>query len=143
MSLRMNNEHLRAIREHGEATFPHECCGLLIGHYAADSKTVVAVQPLENEREDSRHNRFLITPETMLRADRAARARELDVVGFYHSHPDAAAVPSEYDREHAWPTYSYVIVSVLEGKAAELRSWTLDDDRAHFDPETLDVTEAR
>lgn len=142
MILRVRPTDLQAIRRHGEAAFPHECCGLLLGTYNPNQKVVHEIQPLENEREDSRHNRFLITPETILRSDRTARARGLDVVGFYHSHPNAPAVPSEFDREHAWPTYSYIIVSISDGTAAELLSWTLEDDRSRFGPETLEVTEA-
>lgn len=142
MSLRIRPADLTTIRRHGEATYPEECCGLLLGTHTTEWNVVAEVRPLDNERDDSRHNRFLITPETMLKADRAARERGLDVVGFYHSHPDATAVPSEFDREHAWPTYSYIIVSVREGAAVELKSWTLADDRARFHPETIEATEA-
>lgn len=137
MSLQIGPADLERIRRHGEGTFPHECCGLLLGHWSAERRQVVRLQALDNEREDSRHNRFLITPETILRADRAARAEGLDVIGFYHSHPDAPARPSDYDREHAWPSYSYVIVSIQKGQAAELTSWTLAEERTHFNPETI------
>lgn len=133
--------HLEAIRRHGEDAYPHECCGLLLGTLGADSaapaKIIHAVERLDNEREDSRHNRFLITPETFLRADRAARARGLDILGFYHSHPDHPAAPSEFDREHAWPVYSYIIVSVAGGNSRELNSWVLAADRSRFEPETI------
>lgn len=141
MNLRVRDADLQSIRAHGASTYPHECCGLLIGQYHPSGKTVLEVHPLDNERADSRHNRFLISPETILRADRDARARGLDVVGFYHSHPDAPAIPSEFDREQAWPTYSYVIVAIEAGRATDLRSWTLDDDRGHFNPEILDTLE--
>lgn len=140
MSLRIGPADLERIRRHGEGTFPHECCGLLLGRWSSDEREVVKLQALDNEREDSRHNRFLITPETILRADRAARAEGLDVIGFYHSHPDAPAQPSDYDREHAWPSYSYVIVSIQKGQAAELTSWTLAEERTHFNPETIVTT---
>jgi proteasome lid subunit RPN8/RPN11 len=130
---------LEAIRRHGEETWPHECCGLLLGRVEADGRTkrVSAVEKLVNEREDSRHNRFLIAPETFLAADRSARRRGLEILGFYHSHPGAPAVPSEFDREHAWPFYSYIIVSVIDGSARELHSWTLAEDRTHFDAEPI------
>ncbi|HEX7879396.1 MAG TPA: M67 family metallopeptidase [Candidatus Eisenbacteria bacterium] len=130
---------LEAIRRHGEEAFPHECCGLLLGKVEPDGRTkrVTTVEPLANEREESRHNRFLITPETFLAADRSARRRGIDILGFYHSHPNAPAVPSEFDREHAWPFYSYIIVSVVDGGARELDSWTLAEDRTRFDAEPV------
>lgn len=132
---------LEAIRRHGEDTYPHECCGLLLGtldqRTDPAAKIVSAIERLDNEREDSRHNRFLISPETFLRADRAARARSLEILGFYHSHPDHPAVPSEFDRENAWPFYSYIIVSVANGASRELNSWVLAGDRGRFEPETL------
>lgn len=137
MSLHISAADLQEIRRHGESTFPHECCGILLGRWTRERREVVRLEALDNERPDSRHNRFLITPETILRADRAARADGLDVIGFYHSHPDAPARPSEYDREQAWPSYSYVIVSIQAGVAAEVTSWTLAEDRSHFDPDTI------
>ena len=137
MSLRIRPEDVEGIRRHGEATFPHECCGLLLGRLDGKDKIVERLQPLENEREESRHNRFLIAPETLLRAERAARAGGLDVVGFYHSHPDHPARPSEFDREHAWPTYSYIIVSVMKGTGDAVTSWALAEDRSRFDAEDI------
>jgi proteasome lid subunit RPN8/RPN11 len=137
LSLFLSQEDRDAIRSHGEESFPNECCGLLLGRIRDRSKTVVRILRLENERQDSRHNRFLITPETLLKADRDARFRGLDVVGFYHSHPNAPARPSEFDREHAWPTYSYIIVSVVDGVSRDITSWTLADDRGRFDPEEI------
>jgi proteasome lid subunit RPN8/RPN11 len=130
---------LEIIRRHGEEAFPHECCGLLLGHVEPGNraKVVTSVERLLNEHEDSRHNRFLITPETFLAADRSARRRGLDILGFYHSHPNAPAVPSEFDREHAWPFYSYIIVSVVDGAARELDSWRLSEDRTRFDAEPV------
>lgn len=140
MSCRIRAEDMETIRRHGEGTYPHECCGVLIGRFDPEGSTVVRLEPVDNERDDSRHNRFLITPETLLRADRAARAAGLDVIGFYHSHPDAPARPSEFDREHAWPTYVYVIAAVVGGTAAEVTAWTLATERTHFNPEPLGTT---
>ncbi len=94
----------------------------------------------DNDREeDAQRNRFLITPEAYLRGDKAARAQGLDVIGFYHSHPNAPARPSQYDLDHAWPFYSYVIVSVQDRAAADITSWRLQDDRAAFDPEEIQI----
>jgi proteasome lid subunit RPN8/RPN11 len=90
-----------------------------------------------NSREDSRRNRYLISPRELLAADRDAQKRGLDILGIYHSHPDHPARPSEYDREHALPWYSYIIVSVNRGVAGDLASWNLRDDRSAFDREEL------
>jgi proteasome lid subunit RPN8/RPN11 len=138
-------EDLAAIGRHGEATFPEECCGFLIGRVVgegagegADTTVVERLLPVDNERQDSRHNRYVIEPETVLAAHKAARAEGADVVGYYHSHPDHPSRPSDFDREHAWPGLSYLIVSVMKGRVADARSWRLADDRERFDEETID-----
>jgi proteasome lid subunit RPN8/RPN11 len=128
---------LQAIGLHGEASYPEECCGFLIGRAEGNSTSVERLLAVDNERQDSRHNRFLIHPETVLAAHKEARAAGFDVVGYYHSHPDHPAKPSELDREHAWPGLSYVIVSVQGGKVAEARSWRLTDDRERFEEEGI------
>ena len=128
---------LEAIGRHGEASYPEECCGFLIGRAEGDSTVVERILAVGNDRQDSRHNRFLIAPETVLAAHKEARSAGLDVVGYYHSHPDHPARPSEFDREHAWPDLSYVIVSVQGGKVAEARSWRLTDDRERFEEEAM------
>ena len=134
-------EDLSAIREHGERDYPYECCGLLIGRFDADgTKIVVETYPISNAREESaKRNRFLIEPEELMRGERYASSKKLDVVGFYHSHPESPAVPSQYDLEHAWPTYSYIIVSVMRQKAADLFSWEQQPDRSKFDSEEIKV----
>lgn len=140
MPLELTPDHVRAIERHGELTYPHECCGFLLGRAEAGARRVAEVLQVENAREsESRHNRYLITPEDFLRAEQAARARKLDVVGFYHSHPDVEARPSAFDTEHAWPWYAYVIVSVQQGRADHVRAWLLRDDRSQFDEEPLIV----
>ena len=128
------------IRAHGAETFPHECCGALLGKDAEDGTRHVAdLFPLINRREDSPRNRFAVTAEDVRDAEKAAGAAGLDVVGWYHSHPDHPARPSEFDREHAWPWYSYVIVSVQSGEPKEMTSWRLNDDRAAYTPEEIEV----
>lgn len=128
---------LEAIHRHAAAAYPEECCGFLIGRAEGSSTVVERVSPAGNERQESRHNRFLIHPETVLAAHKEARALGLDVVGYYHSHPDYPARPSEFDREHAWPGLSYAIVSVRDGQVAETRSWRLADDRERFEEESI------
>ena len=85
-----------------------------------------------------KRNRFLIRHEELMSGERFARERKLHVVGFYHSHPDCPAVPSQYDLDHAWPTYSYIIVSVREGQAEDLLSWEMEADRSRFNPEKIE-----
>lgn len=131
--------HRLAMENHAAATYPEECCGVLIGRATAegDGALVERVRPVDNQRLDSRGNRYLIDPETVLAAEKEARNLGLEVLGYYHSHPDHPAVPSDFDREHAWPGQSYVIVSVREGEVADTRSWRLADDRDRFQEETL------
>ena len=153
MAIQLKAELLESIRSHGARQYPNECCGMLLGRADGAAKEVAEVVPLRNLRQDSARaqdllpledpgresekNRFLIDPLEQLRVEKDARARALDVLGYYHSHPDHPARPSNYDREHAWPWYSYVILSVEQGEARELTSWVLSEDRARFDPELV------
>lgn len=125
------------IAEEGRAAYPYECCGFLLGDWSGERKQVRDVGPAENARSDSPQNRYLIPPEAFLRAEKEARERALEIVGFYHSHPDVEARPSAFDRDHAWASYSYVIVSVFGGVPRETRSWELKDDRTEFLEELL------
>ncbi|HXG84470.1 MAG TPA: M67 family metallopeptidase, partial [Pyrinomonadaceae bacterium] len=115
----LSKQLIEQIEAHGERDYPHECGGMLIGHFDDEKgKRVVELLPMENASEEStRHNRVLILPKDVLRAERYARGKKLDVVGYYHSHPDDKAVPSQFDLDHALPVCSYVIVSVLQGRA--------------------------
>lgn len=141
----VSDRHLQVMTRHAATAYPEECCGVMLGTVTRDpahggeTTLVQRVLSVENERDDSRHNRFLITPETVLAAEKQARRLGLDVVGYYHSHPDHPAEPSEFDRSHAWPGMSYVIVSVRDGRPAETRSWRLVEDRTHFEEETLEA----
>jgi len=131
-------ERLTEIREHGIRDYPYECCGLLLGRFEQDTKTVTETYPISNAREESaKRNRFLITPEELMKGERYARQHKLEVVGFYHSHPDSPAVPSQYDLEHAWPTYSYIIVSTSADRANDLFSWEQEPDRSRFKQEEI------
>jgi proteasome lid subunit RPN8/RPN11 len=96
----LSPRHLQAIRRHAASSYPEECCGVLIGH-AGDGAAATLVERIlsvSNEREDSRHNRYVISPETILAAQKEARGLGLEIVGYYHSHPDHPARPSEFDR---------------------------------------------
>ena len=131
-------QQLNEIRAHGRRDYPYECCGLLLGRFSESGKTVSETYPISNAREESaKRNRFLITPEELMRGERYARDHALEVVGFYHSHPDSPAVPSQYDLEHAWPTYSYIIVSTKADRADDLFSWEQEPDRSRFNQEEI------
>jgi len=140
--LRIREELSGRIRAHGAETYPHECCGALLGTDGDETREVAEIVPLKNQRNDSPRNRFSITPEDVRDAETAARKAGLNLIGWYHSHPDAPARPSEFDREHAWPWYSYIIVSVQERVPRDMNSWRLADDRGHYDAEEI-VIDAR
>ena len=116
----------RQIEAEGSKAYPNECCGILIGRDEAGQRVVERLEPVANEFEEGeQYHRFLITPQVLMKAEKAAG--EKLVLGFYHSHPDHPARPSEYDREHAWPFYSYVIVAITKREATDLTSWVLDE----------------
>jgi proteasome lid subunit RPN8/RPN11 len=133
-------EDLR-IRAHLCRIYPDEGCGVLLGRDGEGAREVVGVVPLENRHGDSLHNRYLVAPEQFLAAERAARNAGIEVIGFFHSHPDHPPRPSAFDLQHAWPYYSYLIVNVTRGEAAEARSWRLVDDRSRFEEERLEIRE--
>ena len=140
MAIRLKAQQFEEIKRHGEETYPQECCGFLLG---TNEKGVNILQELyraENEwqdgdrpvlpdgRRESRANRYLITPQQWKRADDYARDRGVGIIGYYHSHPDHPAQPSGFDLDHScWPTESYIIVSIQQGKAAALNSFTKPD----------------
>ena len=139
------SEEVRAqIRAHGAETYPQECCGALLGHDGETGREVTALLPLVNRSEDSPRNRFSITADDVREAEKAgAKMHRLEVIGWYHSHPDHPPRPSEYDREYAWPWYSYIIVSVEKGAAKEMSAWQLAEDRSGFSEEKIEVMRVR
>jgi proteasome lid subunit RPN8/RPN11 len=142
MSLRLRAIHTEQVHAHLCRAYPEEGCGVLLGRDEGAMRTVERVVSFENQREDSRRNRYLISPEQLLTVEREAREEGLDVLGFFHSHPDHPAMPSAFDLEHAWPYYSYLIVSVEQGRVADARAWRLARDRSRFEPETLEQSPA-
>jgi len=122
-----------AIRAHGRETFPHECCGAMLGK----DGVVREAYALPNTTEEGPRRRFLVRPGDYRLAEKRAGDAGLDLLGFYHSHPDHPAKPSQYDLDHAWPFFSYVIVSVRQGVPEDMTSWRLREDRSAFDPEEL------
>lgn len=143
MSLTLAPAHLSAMRECARSNYPHECCGALLGIADArfpNDKRVLDVLPIENEWEDRPQDRFLISAGEVRRVEREASRRGLQIVGFYHSHPDHPARPSDFDRAQAWPWYSYVILEVHAEREGALRAWRLSHDRERFEEEVLEET---
>ena len=138
MTLILSHESVNTIQKHLESAYPEEGCGIL-GGTGSETKNAAAVHVIENNRRDSRQTRYVIAPEDFKAAEKSFKERGLQIVGFFHSHPDVAARPSQYDQDHAWPWYSYVIVSVQKGKSVDMKSWVLKEDRSVFDPEEIAV----
>ena len=136
--LRLNKTDLKQMKQIAQRSYPHECCGILVGSAGAGVKVVGRLVEAENQRSDSPANRYLIEPQFLRRLEGEIRDRGEEIVGFFHSHPDVPARPSSYDRDHAWPWYSYVIVSVKERKVREVLSWQLKEDRSVFEPEAVE-----
>jgi proteasome lid subunit RPN8/RPN11 len=136
ISLSMN--HLQTIKNHAEKMYHNECCGLLLGNFTPEGKIVVEVWPTDNAWTKEVENywpdddnltektRYAIGPQDMLKAMKRGRDQDLEIIGIYHSHPDYPATPSEFDRIGAWRAYSYIIVSVEQGRATQVLSWVLD-----------------
>ena len=138
MTLRLPGALADEIRRHGEAAYPAECCGAMIGRVEGAAKEVLRLSPAVNRRTDDPH-RYLIAPDDLRQLERDVRDAGQEIVGYYHSHPDHPARPSAFDAEHAWPWYSYLIVRIDRGRGADMASWVLDDERPLMHPESLDV----
>lgn len=128
------------IKSQAAETYPEECCGVLIGCEDNDGRHVLHLYESQNIHSDNRTRRFMIGPDDFLKAQHIARGNDAEIIGFYHSHPEHAAVPSEHDREFAWPWYLYVIVSVFNGKPSSIQGWRLHDDRSGFEQIPVDIS---
>jgi proteasome lid subunit RPN8/RPN11 len=143
--LRIGKAAYEAIRAHGEETYPHECCGALLGRSTAEGWQIEAAIKAGNTRTDSAHNRYHIAPAELVKIEREARQQGLSIGGFYHSHPDHPAQWSQTDFAEAhWLGCSYVITAVAQGNAAVTNSFflagTTEEDK-RFEPETIEVNE--
>jgi len=159
MTLVLTADHLHQMRSHGERLYPEECCGILVGRLLPDTqqRQLLEIHPANNDWQPdidlgaenlsgaagktqplNRSRRYWIDPRHLLQTQRYARDRNLAIIGIYHSHPDHEAIPSECDRTLAWPDYSYVIMSVRQGQAIDIRSWQLDETH-HFRPDPLQI----
>ena len=138
MPLKIGRGDVTHIHDHAKESYPEECAGAIVGMDTGEMKVVVDVWRAENTYDEiERSRRFLIEPLQIKDFEERAQERDMDLLGFYHSHPDHPAEPSEYDCEHAWPYYSYVIASVNGENIEEMRSWILKDDRSGYDEEPI------
>lgn len=138
MQVQLSHALQARIFEQLEASYPNEAGGFLFGTLRDETVLIAETRPVENVfAAEEQHHRYAMTPQDWARLEDEADARGLALVGYYHSHPDSPALPSEYDREHALPHFSYLITSVMRGKAVDMQAWRLHDDRARFDGEPL------
>lgn len=129
---------IEQINEHAQKDYPYECCGILLGRFENGQKSVSEVIEISNEREDeNKHNRYLIPSKKVLETELYAIKNGLDIVGFYHSHPNHSATPSQFDIDHALPVYTYLIVSVYDKKVIDYTVSTLSNDRLKFEKEEI------
>lgn len=140
MTLVIHEEILSRIHHHGEQAYPEEGAGLLLGENRGSDQQVYEILSLTNMREaGTRHNRYQLSSQDYLKGEELASSMGLEVLGVFHSHPDHPNRPSEFDRQWAWPNFSYLITSVLEGEAVGSRSWRLNEDRAKFSEEEVEI----
>ena len=140
--IRLPERAIAEIEAHGSESYRDEACGVIYGHLTSGGKDVVRVSRMTNSRTDERHRRFVVTPDDYRRAEAEASRTGLDLLGFYHSHPDHPAYPSRYDLEHAFPFFSYLILAVSKGTPKALRSFVLSEDRSEFLEEPLERKES-
>ena len=137
--INITEEIVKQFEEHGEKEYPHECCGFILGGFKAEESIGIEYMPASNIKEENRERRFLIDPMAYQKAEDEADERGLSVISIVHSHPDHPDKPSEFDREHAWPGFSYIIISVQKGNAVCYRSWQLNADRKFFIEEDIKI----
>lgn len=137
----VSKDILQTMLNDAEARYPEECCGIIFGRIN-NNKTAECVEAVNNAYDKAeKYHRFEITPEIMMKAELTARKKGLDIIGFYHSHPDCEAFPSEFDRVHALPVYSYIIISVVKGEAFRTRSFVLSAEKMQFTEEKINNKE--
>lgn len=124
----------------GEQSYNEECCGALFGYSKKNDKVIQDILEFENEKKESRQNRFLISPSQYKYAEKLAKDKNQELLGFYHSHPDHPAIPSQFDLDHALPWFLYIIISVNSAKAETVNAWILKEDRSGFEKQRIRVS---
>ena len=137
--IKLTNRITQQFMKHAESEYPHECCGFILGKFEKEESIGVEYLLATNTKEENRERRFLIDSMTYQKAEDEADKRSLSVISIVHSHPDHPDEPSDFDRDHAWPGFSYIIISVIRGKSASYRSWQLHSDRKFFIEENINI----
>ena len=132
-----------AFTSHGEKDYPYECCGFILGHFQNSESFGIEYLPASNVKKENRERRFLIDPMAYQKVEDKADERELSVISIVHSHPDHPDQPSDFDRDHAWPGFSYIIISVQNGTATSYRSWQLNENREFFIEENIKIVKEK
>jgi len=141
--INLTKEIIKQFMKHAESDYPHECCGFIIGNFKDKESIGNEYVPASNIKEENRERRFLIDPISYQKAEDKADGRGLAVISIVHSHPDHPDKPSDFDRDHAWPGFSYIIISVQNGKATSYRSWQLNENREFFIEENIKIIEEK
>ena len=137
--IKIEKQLIDRIKKNGEKTYNAECCGAMLGKSNDGTYDISELLEFNNERSYNRERRYLISPKQYMQSEKIAAEKKLDLLGFYHSHPDSPAVPSQFDADHAFPNFIYMIVSVQKGKAEKLTSWKLVEDRSSFEELEMDI----
>ncbi len=138
-NITLSNTIVKQFTTQAEKEYPHECCGFILGKFTANGTKAIEYIPANNTKGENRERRFLIDPLTYQDAEDRADELGLSVISIVHSHPDHPDQPSEFDRDHAWPGFSYIIVSVQNGNAVSYKSWQLVEDRTQFNEEDINI----
>ena len=139
--INITEDIIKQFIEHGEKEYPHECCGFILGQFKDDESFGIEYLPASNVKEENRERRFLIDPLAYQKAEDKADDQGMSIISIVHSHPDHPDKPSDFDRDHAWPGFSYIIISVQNGKIASYRSWQLNENRKVFIEENIKIIE--
>lgn len=137
MAIKLTQKIVQQFQLHGKKDYPHECCGFILGQWTNNGAEALEYVPAENTKDENRERRYLIDPSAYQQVEDYADEKGLSVISIVHSHPDHPDQPSEFDRVHAWPGFSYIIISVAEGVPTQFRSWRLEADRSHFVEEKI------
>ena len=137
--INLTHDIIEQFKKHGESDYPHECCGFILGNFAEQDSTGTEYLPATNTKQENKERRFLIDPMAYQKAEDEADKRGLSIISIVHSHPDHPDKPSDFDRDHAWPGFSYIIISIQDGKAVSFRSWQLNADRKFFIEENINI----
>ena len=141
MAIYLSKKIINEFLNHAQVDYPQECCGFILGRLEKNKSLGVEYIQTKNIQEKNKERRFLIDPIEYIRVEDLAEEKELSIISIVHSHPDHPDKPSEFDRVHSWPGFSYIIISVINEISKSFRSWILDEDRMKFSDEKIVIKE--